>query len=141
MGARKPPMMAGFQAEENLTGRASKKMCEKLWTLSKIFPLANVFLKNHAAWTAIQNIKITPRAPICIVILDGMSLFHKYKLFFSQLPTPFLLGRLEKIKRRTECSVITPYAWKENFVGWSKRGFPALRDEKYCPSLQHGYGR
>ena len=34
MGARKPPMMAGFQAEENLTGRASKKMCEKLWTLS-----------------------------------------------------------------------------------------------------------
>jgi len=29
-------MMAGFQAEENLTGRA-KKMCEKLWTLSKNF--------------------------------------------------------------------------------------------------------
>ena len=34
MGARKPPMMAGFQAEENLTGRAPKKMCEKFWTLS-----------------------------------------------------------------------------------------------------------
>ena len=33
MGARKPPMMTGFQAEENLTGRA-KKMCEKFWTLS-----------------------------------------------------------------------------------------------------------
>ena len=28
MGARKPPMMAGFQAEENLTGRAPKK-CAK----------------------------------------------------------------------------------------------------------------
>ena len=27
-------MMAGFQAEENLTGRAPKKMCEKFWTLS-----------------------------------------------------------------------------------------------------------
>jgi len=27
--------MAGFQAEENLTGRAPKKMCEKFWTLSK----------------------------------------------------------------------------------------------------------
>ena len=34
MGARKSPMMAGFQAEENLTGRAPKKMCEKFWTLS-----------------------------------------------------------------------------------------------------------
>ena len=34
MGARKPPMMTGFQAEENLTGRAPKKMCEKFWTLS-----------------------------------------------------------------------------------------------------------
>ena len=34
MGAQTPPMMAGFQAEENLTGRA-KKMCEKLWTLSR----------------------------------------------------------------------------------------------------------
>ena len=28
MGARKPPMMTGFQAEENLTGRAPKK-CAK----------------------------------------------------------------------------------------------------------------
>ena len=27
-------MMTGFQAEENLTGRAPKKMCEKFWTLS-----------------------------------------------------------------------------------------------------------
>jgi len=34
VGARKPPMMTGFQAEENLTGRAPKKMCEKFWTLS-----------------------------------------------------------------------------------------------------------
>jgi len=31
-------MMAGFQAEENLTGRA-KKMCEKLWTLSRHMPV------------------------------------------------------------------------------------------------------
>lgn len=30
--ARKPPMMAGFQTEENLTGRSPKKMCEKLWS-------------------------------------------------------------------------------------------------------------
>ena len=29
MGARKPPMMAGFQAEETLTGRAPKKCAKK----------------------------------------------------------------------------------------------------------------
>ena len=29
-------MMAGFQAEENLTGRAPKKMCKKFWTLSEL---------------------------------------------------------------------------------------------------------
>ena len=33
VGARKPPIMAGFQAGENLTGRVPQKICEKLWAL------------------------------------------------------------------------------------------------------------
>ena len=35
-------MMTGFQAEENLTGRAPKKMCEKFWTLSFLFELSEL---------------------------------------------------------------------------------------------------
>lgn len=72
--------------------------CRKIWqhifqksrvVFGKIFPLANVFLKNHAAWTAIQNIKITPRAPICIVILDGMSLFSQIQIIFFTAANSF----------------------------------------------------
>ena len=40
MGARKPPMMTGFQAEENLTGRA-KKNVRKILDVIAISSLVN----------------------------------------------------------------------------------------------------
>ena len=57
MGAQKPPMMAGFQAEENLTGRASKKMCEKLWTLSNFSAVS----QRDLYWKGVYRINNRPR--------------------------------------------------------------------------------
>lgn len=37
MGARKPPMMTGFQAEENLTGRAPKNVRKILDVINSPF--------------------------------------------------------------------------------------------------------
>ena len=49
-------MMAGFQAEENLTGRAPKKMCEKFWTLSRedaeSWKRFCRYLKERGLWSA-----------------------------------------------------------------------------------------
>ncbi len=54
--------------------------------LKKFFLFANVLLKNRAVWTAIQNILITLRASICIVMLDEMNYFSQIQIIFFTYP-------------------------------------------------------
>ena len=56
---------------------------KKMGSFLKNFSLSsNAFLKNHAVWTAIQNILITLRASICIVMLDEMNYFSQIQIIF-----------------------------------------------------------
>ena len=86
-------MMAGFQAEENLTGRAPKKMCEKFWTLS---------VKVRMVTEKLKQLKLEKDAPWWREAPKKPSHTTTFPRLTAQYPHKHPLERINReLRRRT----------------------------------------